>query len=446
MKRILFFAGNSDAQLASYIPVMQALRRQENLTLSVFYTEEFPESSQSGNSELLAATKDLVDEFLEYSGGARVRPSRIRANSWWNSGRALCAEIANVLTDLNPALVVTPNNEAFRNRVASKLAALSEIPVLVLLDGAIPGGLRSRLKCFPLDFRVKYAVHSLARFMLTSIGLLGVSGPAAVLRHNIGHCSVTKMAVWGNRTRDVALAHGFTESQIEVIGQPKFDPIKVRDWSEESTSLYRQLGSQDSAKRIVFLPTKGIGSSFFMTRQENIEVYRSLMRTVNELNERGPSEVTLIIKLHRNEHMAEFRAVAPASVLEHAILVQDVALYPLLFGCDAVVTTASGAGLEALLFDNPLVTLNFSGRPDFRSYARSGAALGVSDPPGLNAAIAQILDDPNCRRRLAEKRAKFVASQVSDMDGHSSDRACELIMSMVQATNTEPRQKPRNRH
>lgn len=432
--RILFFAGNGDNQLASYIPVMRVLRGHEDMKFSVFYSETFTVRSRSGSNETLEMTKEIADEFIEYSGPAQASAGWGNPISWWRTGRILCREIAEVLAATNPALVVIPNNEAFRNRVASKLSALAGVPVLVLLDGAVPGGLRSRLKSFPVGFRIKYYPNALAKLILSSIGMLGLSNLESIFKHNVGHASVTKMAVWGNRSREVALQHGFTESQVEAIGTPKFDEIAVGDWAEKAVSLYARLGVARSEKRVVFLPTKGFDNSFFETQQQQIGTYESMVAAVDDLTARGNGTVRLIVKLHRQENIDKFRALVPSSVLERAIVVQDVPLYPLLYGCHIAVTVASVAGLEALLFDKGLITLNFSGRPDFRNYARSGAAVGVYTPGALKEAIEQVLENDELRQRLAVCRARFVADQVSDLDGGAGQRAADLVISMIYGT------------
>ena len=124
---------------------------------------------------------------------------------------------------------------------------------------------------------------------------------------------------------------------------------------------------------MVYLPTKGIRNTFFLSRTEQLRVYEALA-SLSGRRARDGRIIQVIVKLHRDEDLKVLRQELPNHVWRKLLIVQHESLYPLLVSAHVAVSSGSTAGLEALLFGLPLVMLDFSGRPEFYDFAGSRAA------------------------------------------------------------------------
>ena len=98
-----------------------------------------------------------------------------------------------------------------------------------------------------------------------------------------------------------------------------------------------------------------------------------------------------------------------------------------------MITISSTTGLEALIMKKPLITVNFSGKPDAMPYAESGAAIGVYKPEDVRPAIKSVLENKDVREKLAKKAKLFIYEQCYKMDGKASERIVDLIKEITRS-------------
>jgi len=80
-----------------------------------------------------------------------------------------------------------------------------------------------------------------------------------------------------------------------------------------------------------------------------------------------------------------------------------------------------------MALDKPVITINLEEGSEFYPYAESGAAIGVFNSEDLLHAIDGVLGNRNLRRKLAERRRKFISEHLYRIDGCSSERIVNLI-------------------
>lgn len=421
MPTLLFAAGNVGTQLNMYLPILRELAQDESLRLCLAYTDSTPAHQQD---PAFVECRALFDEVRVHDLEWQLPDSTLgKVRLALTSSAAYQAFVKDLLDEVQPDLVVLPSNKNFRYRAFSKTAALAGRPVLVMQEGSVPGGMRTRLDSFPPDYRRNYRLRAAGAALLNSVLLARQVGPQALTRFHVGHGAVTTLAAWGAASRDIAVAHGYAHDSVELTGQPRFDRLATHDWSDEVTALYEELGIDRGRRSLVYLPTKGITDSFLQSQQQQLDILRAIVQGAQAQAE----PVTVITKLHRNENRTEFERIVGPELFGAMVTVQDVPLHPLLAGCALAITVGSTAGMEALALGKPLITMNFSGRPDYYPYAEEGAALSVTSPDAMQEAVRKILEDPDCQERLVRGRERFVAQELGPLDGGATSRVVEAI-------------------
>ena len=96
-----------------------------------------------------------------------------------------------------------------------------------------------------------------------------------------------------------------------------------------------------------------------------------------------------------------------------------------------MITTFSTSGLEAVVLNKPVITINLTGRPDPVDYAEKGVAIGVYKGKNLYYAINNALYNEDVRKSLLRERKKYKRDYF--LDGKASERISNVIESMVLA-------------
>ncbi len=194
-----------------------------------------------------------------------------------------------------------------------------------------------------------------------------------------------RFGAWGEAGARWLRERGVPAEKIAVVGAPRLpDPDSAP--RRDRTALAAGLAI-DPARRWVMLATNPIslGKNAAM-----LEVARAGVRA-------WEAKAILVLKLHPSEDPAAYRAILGSD--PNVVLVPhgEAPLYDLLGAVDAVLTFHSSVGLEGMLFDRPIVSLEPFGEENPLSYGREGAAavargadelaraLAADVPPGSNA-------------------------------------------------------------
>ena len=98
---------------------------------------------------------------------------------------------------------------------------------------------------------------------------------------------------------------------------------------------------------------------------------------------------------------------------------------------DILMTRSSTVGLEAMLFDKPVITFNPIGTLNSNPYAGTDAVIKVYKKEHLAPAIKDALYNKEIQRKLAEARHRFVYEYAYLQDGKASQRIVNLIKQML---------------
>jgi len=131
----------------------------------------------------------------------------------------------------------------------------------------------------------------------------------------------------------------------------------------------------------------------------------------------------LAIKIDPYEPLSDYAYLKSGS----CAVVKNFDLKTLLYYADAVVTFNSTVGLEAMIFDKPVIAYNPTKRHDLVQFESTDAAFSVSDAKQLPSALRRVLSDADMRQRMRRARKQFIGDQAYQMDGQARQRVLEMI-------------------
>ena len=233
------------------------------------------------------------------------------------------------------------------------------------------------------------------------------------------------IAVLSQFEKDVYVSLGVPPKKIFITGQPRFDLI----WEEKSSPKEQMLPKLGIAQNqgVIVLATEPLVELHIWTRQQREQLVRAVVSALKELPDKQ-----LVIKLHPDESIETYHEILTSIGKDRAIVCRDVNLYELLNACELLLVGDSTVGLEAMLFDKPVIVVNFTGSPSVMGYAESGAALGIYKEGDLVSAARKALYDSQVREELEQNRKKFINKHIYKANGQASKRVAELIIQLIE--------------
>lgn len=231
------------------------------------------------------------------------------------------------------------------------------------------------------------------------------------------------LAVLSQFAKEAWGSMGVPLERVFITGQPRFDLMLGKKFNKEH--LLSELGIPQS-KGIAVLATQPLVPSLWSKDDR-----RKFIKTIVQAMDNFPDE-QLVIKLHPSEDIDNYHRILKEIGYSKAIVCQDTDLYELLNACNLLMTVHSTVALEAMLFNKPVICIDFTGRHSLTPfYTKSGAAVGVYREEDLVPAIRQALYDHQVRDEQEQNRKKFINEHIYKPDGQASRRVAELIMRLI---------------
>jgi hypothetical protein len=223
----------------------------------------------------------------------------------------------------------------------------------------------------------------------------------------------TRKMVWGDATVKWYQRFGFPATRTKAIGSARFDGIVNGTWGGKP-ELCRKLGIDPSHRIAVYATGTDMNTI--------VPIVINGLRSIPNLY--------LVIVLHPAEGalVERYRELAAGYDRCRVIRSGEIALYDALSGADYFITHCSTAGLEAMLFKLPVITIE--PYPSYFSYGDLGASLRVRDSAELNQVVKRLMTEEAFRAGAIERYQRFL-SDYCIPDGQSSRRLfdeLELLM------------------
>jgi len=258
-----------------------------------------------------------------------------------------------------------------------------------------------------------------------------------------------RIVVWNDIMKQQAVElHGYTPGQVRVSGPPHWDRYFRGGPAVSREAFFARVGADISRKLITVTTTPMLLYSHFD------RVIRSLKAAIDD----GPlAGAQVLVRLHPRDDLRRYEEFSgvPNVIVEKPFkptvksgdgLDVDITaenqqhLADTLRHSDVIVTVASTIGVEAAIFDTPVVDVAFDGETPvdpaksvrryyrFTHYVnvlRRNATRVAETPEAMVDAVAAYLADRSLDR---EGRRRVVADQVQFTDGRSSERLVRCVV------------------
>ncbi len=344
------------------------------------------------------------------------------------------------------------SREMERNNFQDINLIFKDVPLSLILDYRFKNNLRIKLpeligniewadkitrKIRPVMLVAMEDVTPLKRMLCKLFSLKGL--PSLVIQHGIlGYdmagfhvmpVEAKKQAVWGNASSKWHLGRGKTETSQIITGNHRFDQIICSFRKKlDKDKICKKLNLNANELIILVAIQRFAG----ITSKHTIESEELFIRgTLRSLKKFPYGQI--VVKLHPSYPKRYYQMVSIISNEEdlRVMIIKDH-LWDLLAVADVVITYASTVGLEAMLFDKPLIIINLENQEDMSGYVSNNAAIGVYREDDLVPAINEVLFSENIRKKLEYGRKKFIYEYAYLQDGNAHKRIANLIMQMIE--------------
>jgi len=237
--------------------------------------------------------------------------------------------------------------------------------------------------------------------------------------------SADKIFVHGKDGEDILRKLGYSKTRIELTGNPKYDNFQKYDKNESKQKLDK-IYSIEKIKKLIIIA---------MSRwQKDDEIWISnLIKFCNENN------FEVIIKIHPRYKTTEhdlseekIKEIKNKCKTLKFIISYDYDLYTLLSAADVVITDFSSVGIEAILFDKPLITVNFSNTgfqdyPNKTAFTKSNASIHVENFNELEKVLLKLNNNTLDHKELEKGRQQLTHRYNFLNDGKAAQRIYKIL-------------------
>ncbi len=268
--------------------------------------------------------------------------------------------------------------------------------------------------------------------------------PSLVIQHGapfwivpiaLAPVSCSKIAAWGEYSRELLAEWGVPPEKIKITGVPRYDAFlkKKRNPKSIRKKVCKDLALATGKKIFVLAtdPFHEADRADFVGNYLTQEEIRKLIFTVIEAVKAFPN-AELVIKLHPRDRYEDFtNAWIQEAGASDVKVVRTYSTPDLVQACDVLLTICSTVAIEAILCDKPVITVNLRGGRDLQPHAEKGVAVGAKDARTLKEAIKRILSEPAAAAELKKNRGKVIPEYVFSTDGKSSARAAQVLSNLM---------------
>jgi hypothetical protein len=421
----LFVAREPDETLRTYLPVLACLRQRGRCAPRVLF-HHAPE--RWARAELARLGVEWREVALPPRAlpagplGALARTPLAPTLAELAQLRAAGALARRLLAELRPSVVVVIQDTLLLERFLVRAANRRGVPTLVVQWAFT----------YPQEYYDRFHARAGAprRGARAVIGRATAAGYRAALAaldvgfrlaNSYGGGEAAYMAVMGEAFEAQFRAQGARKHAFFVTGHPSHDAAfaRVRAWrDEERAAVLRELGLPLQTRLITYATQPALWRGV-LTRAQ----LRETVETVAAGVQSQGADYALVVKLHPREDPAEYAFLEDRPRVR---VVKAVDVQRLIAASEAFVSASSSTLLYAMMYERPIVTINFYGVPHYDFFAPLGGTLHIRSPDAFAAALGRALRDPETRERLRREQ-RSVLERYTRFDGKATERLADLI-------------------
>ena len=243
--------------------------------------------------------------------------------------------------------------------------------------------------------------------------------------------SADKAAIFDKRTCQSLIRQGADAKKLVVTGNPKFDDlIQKRGFRNDRNTDYNKLKIAPNSKVVLFTSQPNVAECF-----PSEKIRKELIATIYNAVCQMPG-VVLIVKPHPGEE-AKLHLKLKSKINSDSIIIAEnnSNTHQLLLICDILISFHSTTVLEAIILDKPVIVYKIPDRLGAEHYFQKDCILEVSSKKEITSGLESIFANSDIAKNLKMARQNFFEEQ-GYADGLSSERICELALSMIKNNKT----------
>ncbi len=322
---------------------------------------------------------------------------------------SLARAVDSFLDSDSSDLFVLADDTALPTRILARTLVRRGTPCVLIVDGLQPP-LRPHFRP-PARARMSHAV----RRILNDLGPRGTSG-------------VHRVLVMTRTCRSVLESYGIPAARIVVVGSPEYDRLAAgrhRSNEGESARMLRSRLGIDSERPVVFYAHQDIFRR---------EIMEDIVGNLADGCRRAGA--TLLVKFHPRSRddldgwrrWAEMRGIGSEVAVFYR---NECTSIEAVQACAACVTAFSTVSLEAMIFERPLIVLQYLPARETLSFASDyGAALDVNSREDLAETLHAAVNDPRIREKVIANAGEALRQELYGPDGRSVERTVKVILEL----------------
>ena len=227
--------------------------------------------------------------------------------------------------------------------------------------------------------------------------------------------------IWGDACRDWFKLKD-ERKKLFVTGNPRYDVCFNWKPSNQRVEFFNNLKLDPKKTTILFATQAIVKFSSYRTDDENEILTKKLLDFF-----KITPQYQLIVKIHPYEDEKVYKHIFKGYGLSNVRLLTDINIFELIVHSDLLITKNSTTGLEAMIFDKPLITIELAKRRDQVPYGEKGAAISIHSAEEIADAIKISLEDTKTKEFLRDNRLSFVDNYAYKIDGLASQRVIDKL-------------------
>ena len=298
-------------------------------------------------------------------------------NSLAPSSLEYMLQAEEILNQLRPVCIISPDTSDARCRVISLLAKKNNIPT------------------YEIQF--------------------GLTGPEGIeWRFFVS----SRVAVWGNQAKNILISHGVPKSKIVVTGSPRHDDMIVSSQSAKDTQL------ESRKVKILFASTyTDPAHERYCPSKVILNMKKSVIDAV-KLHD----DILLFIKSHPMEDLKDIRTLLSFKDIEITLIEGREDIRDYIKKCDAFLSFGSSATLDALIAGKKVGSLCFDGWKFSDEIIDNLPVTKLNSPKEVQRFINKLKQESNASDQ--SKKLKSIEN-LALADGKSSARIYEDICKFI---------------
>jgi hypothetical protein len=400
---ILFFITTSraDLHLNPWIPVIELLKN--NATSYKIFTSDLASSSILSNEKI---------QFMNLFTDVKILENEIEKFNFWNE---INLKIREIVTKNKLIIGMDELLDYFLKQTRRTVSIFLIFDIIIntyKIKSIIAMADGEMLENIAVEYAKKIDVQSFSF-------VPGYNTPVPYLSEWF---KVNSMFVTGLDSYDTMIKLNYSEKKLKLSGDPKYDFFKSIK-SDDSKNVITKQFQLDIKKPLIVLA---------MSRWWNDdEIWIS-----NFIKYCNKNNFQIIIKLHpvykidlREFSDRKIRKISENCSNNQYTILYDADLFKLLSAADVVITDFSNIGIDTILLERPLLTVNFSNEnfENIMQYDKYDSSINIQIYLDLEKIVKEILIEQKHLEKLSIGRKKIIELINYKNDGKAAERIFKSI-------------------